>query len=267
MNEQMMAIIATRSVFLRKIVLSFLKIFSFDVKIKNPYSGAKFLINTYKHKGYWYFGDKREEKTTKSIKRLIHNGEKIIEVGGHIGFLSHLYSDLVGPEGHVYVFEPGVNNLPYTRFNAATLSNITLYEQGCSDYNGTATFYNDGLTGQNNSLLDDFEGVEAVAASHYESSIRTPTIIEVVKLSHVIDELNFTPSHIKIDVEGAEINVLKGMGNYLGVIPSLMVEVTRNEKEVFSLMQQYGYIAFDENLVRLEDNFLSRGNTFFVLPK
>ena len=267
MNEQMMSNIATGSVFLRKIVIYFLKKFSFDMKIKNPYSGTKFLINTYRHKGYWYFGDKREEKTTKSIKSLINKGDKIVEVGGHIGFLSHLYSDLVGPEGHVYVFEPGVNNVPYTRFNVATLSNITLYEKGCSDYNGPATFYNDGLTGQNNSLLDDFEGVEEVAASHYENSTRTPTIIEVIKLSHVIDELNFIPNHIKIDVEGAEINVLKGIGNYLGIIPSLMVEVTRNEKEVFSLMQKFGYIAFDENLVRLEGNFLRRGNTFFLLPK
>jgi FkbM family methyltransferase len=54
-----------------------------------------------------------------SLGKLIRSGETIVEIGGHIGYLSIYLSDLVGPQGRVYVFEPGPNNIPYIRKNIA----------------------------------------------------------------------------------------------------------------------------------------------------
>jgi FkbM family methyltransferase len=266
MNENSKKLIASRFTTLRKFVLLLIKTLPFDIKIRNPYSGKHFTVNFYRHKGYWFYGKHREEDTARSLGSLVTSGNTVIEAGGHIGFLTHLYSHLVGPSGNVYVFEPGSNNLPYAKTNLKSLSNVTLLEKGCSDFSGTANFYLDGLTGQNNSLHSDYDQVEAVARSHFEAAKRTATRIPVIRLDEFIDTLAINPDHVKIDVEGAEIAVLRGMGRYLGIIPSLMVEIRQNHQEVYSLMEAKGYISFDDKLSVIQTNQMwGRANVFFRL--
>ena len=265
MREEKRHLIATRFSVLRYFVIWMLRRFPVDMHIKNPYSKKRFRLNTYNHKGYWFYGKAREEGTTNSLKRLIKNGDVVIEVGGHIGFLSHLYSQLVGIDGSVHVFEPGDNNLPYTRPNLDCLENVTLYEKGCSDNSGIVAFHLDALSGQNNSILEDYDHVEATAASHYVSAQRVKKTIEVITLDEFIENLGAQPEHIKIDVEGAELLVVKGMSKFLGTVPTLMIEVTRDEREVFSLMRAAGYVAYDEHLVEIQNGHIISGNVFFIL--
>ena len=266
MNEKYKHLIATTSITLRKIVLLLIKLFPIDIKIRNPYTGKHILINFYRHKSYWYYGASREYNIVQSLRKLINKGNIVIDVGGHIGFLSHLYSNLVGPEGKVLVFEPGENNLPYTRFNLKSLSNTKLFEKGCSDFNGKANFYIDGLTGQNNSLLHNYEVVETVAKSHFESAVRINKSIQVLKLCDFIENLNILPDHVKIDVEGSELAVLKGLGRFLGLIPSLMVEIRHNSKDIYTLMESSGYCVLDDKLrqTKLKDK-IGKVNVFFLL--
>ena len=265
MRERTKNFIATRFPLVRYLVLSILKRIAVDFEMKNPYSRKPFLLNLYSHAGYWFYGKAREEDTSNSLKKLITNDDIVIEVGGHIGFLSHLYSELVGAKGAVHVFEPGRNNLEYTRHNLDSLKNVTLHEEGCSDNVGVVEFYLDALSGQNNSILNDYEPVEATARSHYVSAQREKASINVTTLDAFIENLEAQPSHIKIDVEGAELLVIKGMSKFLGRVPSLMIEVTREEGEVFSIMRNAGYIAYDERLLEIKGGHIKRGNVFFVL--
>jgi hypothetical protein len=48
---------------MRKIILFILKNIKFDFKLKHHYTGFNFLLNSYYHKGYWYYGSKREYST------------------------------------------------------------------------------------------------------------------------------------------------------------------------------------------------------------
>jgi len=265
MKEQTKNLIATKFSFLRYLVLSILRWFAVDIEMKNPYSKKPFRLNSYNHKGYWFYGKAREEGTTNSLKRLVTNGDTVIEVGGHIGFLSHLYSELVGVKGSVHVFEPGDNNLQYTRPNLDCLKNVTLYEKGCSDNAGVVTFHLDSLSGQNNSILKDYENVEATAKSHYVSAQREKVTIKVTTLDEFIENLGAQPNHIKIDVEGAELLVIKGMSKFLGKVATLMIEVTRDEQEVFLIMRTAGYVAYDEQLLEIQDGHIIIGNVFFIL--
>jgi FkbM family methyltransferase len=265
MKEQTKTLIATKFSFLRYIVLSILRRFAVDIKMKNPYSKKPFHLNVYNHKGYWFYGKARESDTTNSLKRLVKNGDAVIEVGGHIGFLSHLYSQLVGVDGSVHVFEPGDNNLPYTRLNLDCLKNVTLHEKGCSDNSGIVEFHLDSLSGQNNSILKDYGNVDTTAASHYVGAYRKKVTIKVMTLDKFIENLGAQPKHIKIDVEGAELLVIKGMSKFLGIVPTLMIEVTRDEQEVFSIMKTAGYLAYDDNLLQIQDGHIVKGNVFFIL--
>lgn len=98
-------------------MLKVLKLVSIDIAIRNPYTGDRLLLNLYRHKGYWYFGMGRERATMEKFRQLIPAGSNVVEIGGHIGFISQYFSMLVGETGNVVVFEPGSNNLPYTEAN------------------------------------------------------------------------------------------------------------------------------------------------------
>jgi FkbM family methyltransferase len=58
--------------------------------------------------------------------RLVRPQDTVIDVGGHIGYLSQYFAQLVGRRGQVIVFEPGPNNLPYTRANLRAKPNVRL---------------------------------------------------------------------------------------------------------------------------------------------
>ena len=264
MNENLLSKIASIK-YLRGVILYLLKITSHDVSIKNPYSNQKMCLNSYRHKGYWYFGRYREEETINSIKKIVKSGDSVIEVGGHIGFISHLYSVLVGKSGQLFVFEPGDNNLKYIKNNLNTLKNVVLIDKACADINGTLNFYKDEISGQNNSLHPDYENVEGVARSHNEVASRVVDRVKVIRLNDFISSKKLSINHLKIDVEGAELRVLQGLGDYLGKIPSFMIEVTRDLEKVYSLMSGAGYLAYDTQLIRLDSSTRKSGNVFFIL--
>ena len=232
---------------LRHGVIKALKLFSRDIAISNSWTGHRLKINTYRHKTYWYYGREREEETMQFFSRQVHQGNSVIEVGGHIGFVAQYFSMLVGPNGRVIVFEPGSNNRRYIEENVRRLPNITLEFAAVSSKNGKSTFFEDNVTGQNNSLLSDYKNADWVAASHGDRVVRTPHEVDLVTLDSYVSEYGLTPDFLKIDVEGCELDVLLGAHATLGRVHSLMVEVTEQHKEVASLLHEAGFNLFDKH--------------------
>lgn len=231
---------------LRRGVIKALRLFSRDITIFNSWTGHHLKINTYRHKTYWYYGREREEETMQFFSRQVHQGDTVIEVGGHVGFIAQYFSTLVGPKGSVIVFEPGSNNRRYIEENVRHLPNITLEFAAVSSKNGKATLFEDNVTGQNNSLLSDYKNADWVAASHGDRVVRTPYEVDLVTLDSYVSEHGLVPDFLKIDVEGCELDVLLGARTILRRVHSLMVEVTEQHKEVASLLHEAGFNLFDE---------------------
>lgn len=140
---------------LRRFILPLLRKFSFDFQGRHPWvDGLSFCLNSFLHKGYWFFGAERERHTMILFARLISPGMHIVEVGGHIGFISGYFAKLTGPRGSVTVFEPGRNNLKYTRKNISTicsiptLANVNLVEMAVGEHDGAAHFLKTILRGK-----------------------------------------------------------------------------------------------------------------------
>lgn len=53
-----------------------------------------------------YFLGAHEPDSLSAIKKLIKQGDTVLDVGANIGFYALLFSKLAGPEGHVIAFEP-----------------------------------------------------------------------------------------------------------------------------------------------------------------
>jgi len=231
------------STILRRIFLkAFSKINLGNVKIKHHFSGDSFHLHSYRHRGYWFHGAKREGETMEMFRKIIEPGMVVIEVGAHIGYLTLFYKDLVGESGKVYAFEPGPNNQVYLRRNTEAHDRIEILEQAVSNEDGTATFYVENLSGQNCSLNREYEVFQQNRESAFSNEEYVSMTVQTVTLDTFIRERKLTPGFIKIDVESVELSVLQGaLGSLKECRPLLMVETTKNEAEVFALMREAGY--------------------------
>lgn len=235
------------------------------VSIQHHYTKDRFSLDAFKHKGYWYHGKNRERTTIELFNNLIKKGFTVVEVGGHIGYMSLLYSHLVGEEGRVIVFEPGTNNLPYLKKNIVQnkRQNIELVEAAISDTNGFTTFYMENLTGQNNSLLPNYEHTKINAQNANVITDALPIEVKTYQLDTYLADHQISPQFVKIDIEGAEMMALMGMHKTLSVsAPMMMVEVTFENEKVFDLLTSYGYMLFDEHGKAITKNNAFWSNTF-----
>ncbi|AUP78846.1 FkbM family methyltransferase [Flavivirga eckloniae] len=252
---------------IRKLGLKILKKINLGtIKIKHHYTKEAFYLDSFMHKGYWYYGKKREKNPMELFNKIIKKGDCIIEMGGHIGYISQYFSYLVGSNGQVIIFEPGENNLPYLKLNTQNRNNVRLEEKAVSDTNGYADFYLENLTGQNNSLLKDydlFQDNQQYSGLEIERKIvklETITIDTFLEKNYPNQKIDF----VKIDVEGAELQAIKGMKQtMLKYLPSLMIEVTENIKEIFDILTNLDYFIFDP-ITRKEVTTINRDNIFAI---
>ncbi len=253
----------------RKIVLNILKTFNRDINIKHHYTKQNLNLNLYQHKGYWFYAKNRELDTVNSFKKVIKPNDFVIEVGGHIGYMSLIFADLIKPNGHLTVFEPGINNLPYIKKNTQSNNNIEIVEKGAGDENKKTSFFIENLTGQNNSFLKDYSVFDENNKNALNNATKIAVEVDMITLdNYVFEEKNKTPNFIKIDVEGFEYQVLLGAKKLIAVCKTIfMIEVTMNHKEIYNIFKEHHYNILNDKLENISlDEFVADkySNRFFV---
>ena len=254
--------------FLRRVGIPLLKFFAFDIKIKHHYiKNFRIILNTFQHKGYWFHGEKREFKTMILFKELINPGNIIVEVGGHVGYISLYFSHLTGPRGQVIVFEPGSNNLPYIKHkisqNGNLTRNIQLIESAVGKNKGVAIFYEDLLTGQNNSLVENFDGLKVNQKNAFVRTGVRQRQVEVVAIDDIF--LEHRIHFIKIDIEGGEWPAIQGAVNTIRKFyPILMTEIQDNRDYILYFFQSLKYIGLNENRQFVTSSKNLNGNIFWL---
>jgi FkbM family methyltransferase len=254
-------------VMLREIVLRVLKTFNpGTIKIRHPFTRRPFYLDAYKHKGYWYQGKKTEQSTFDFFKSMISETDTVIEVGGHIGYMSVYLSELVGENGKVFVFEPGVDNLKYLKKNIAQLpqKNTVVIEKAVSEKIGKATFFMENITGQNNSLVYDHIGPNSHVNLKNEKNKSTMEV-NTIDLDHFIEDEKINHvDFLKIDIEAAEYEAFLGMQKLIEKFkPTILMEVTRHQKEIYSGFLSMNYLLFNSHQKPLT-NMNYSGNIFAI---
>jgi FkbM family methyltransferase len=251
---------------LRRLVLPvFARINPGDISIRHHYTGDPLRLHSFRHKGYWFYGKEREADTMLQFASLVNPGDAVFEVGGHIGYISMYLARLAGDSGSIHVFEPGPNNLPYITHNTRNRPNVFVEPLGVGSSCGTLPFYLEELTGQNNSFVRDFAGLRENEASAHVRANRAMVQVEVVTLDDFASHRNIWPNFVKVDVEGFEYEVLKGMSGLLQTKqPRLMVEVQTSESAIFEFLSDFGYFAFDPRGELLTSSDRLKLNTFFI---
>lgn len=240
---------------IRKLSLKLLKATAFNASIKHHFTNRKFLLNTYNHKGYWYYGKKREEETISVFQKWIEKGNYVLEIGGHIGYFTTFYADLVGAKGKVDVFEPSETNLFYLNKNIENLPKelsamTTVVTKGAGDVNETLNFYIDPISGQNNSFVENFDGFLSSRKLSADSSTEIiVSKVEVITLDSYFETATQFPDFVKIDVEGFEWNVLQGFKNIIQKHhPRIMVEIQSEAENIIKFFKENGYTIYNDKL-------------------
>ena len=171
----------------------------------------------YGHVMYWdsrsyhyameYTSESYEKDTILLLKGLILPGMTIIDLGAHIGIYSLLAAQLVGNEGKVYSFEPEPSNY------ALLLKNIT-----ANGYDNIIRGINKAITDKPGSvsffLGENSSGVGSIYAAPGTGTDNI--LVETTTLDDFIESEGWPSIHlIKMDVEGAEIEALKGAEDIL----------------------------------------------------
>jgi len=239
-----------------------------DVTIKHHWTEEKLTLHPVKHKAYWFHGKNREVDTMQIFDELISAGDVVWEVGGHIGYITQYFAHLVGSRGSVDVLEPGSNNLPYLERNAARYPVTTVHPMAATNHTGSVTFYVENLSGQNNSLLADYRVLDSNMASHGITAERQKVDVPCTTLDDFVDAASAGwPGFVKIDVEGAEAEVLAGMPKLLAQPGlALMVEVTHHETQVFDVLTSAGYSLFASDKNVIAGPGAMQGNVFCLKP-
>ena len=210
--------------------------------INHDLTGRRLFINLWRHKGYWFYGKLREQQEITFFRELIKPGYCVVEVGAHVGYLSQLFEDLVGPTGCVVVCEPTVSSLHFLRRNVS--SETFVLPVAISDRNGYSSFFCEARGGFTNSLVKDWtlrnqQGQVEMDGGGLEELEELQ--VKVLKLDDVCFGLHVKPDFLKIDVEGAELDVLKGSVNVLKSVSGLMVEASGSARpKVFDFLGAHG---------------------------
>jgi FkbM family methyltransferase len=136
-------------------------------------------------------------------------GDTVFDVGANIGELTLLFSKFCGSEGSVHSFEPTVStfNKLQNLVNIFQLKNVKINNLAVTDQSGVISF---------NVYEEEFSSWNTLATRplhNYGISIQEPKSVDIASIS--IDdycECNSIKNIdlLKIDVEGSELNVLKG---------------------------------------------------------
>ena len=188
--------------------------------------------------GYWT--GVYEIDLQRAIARELVAGNVFYDVGANAGFFTVLAAKLVGSAGRVFSFEPLVSNAESIReqIDINSLNQCELIAEAVSDRSGTASF----VAAEHNALghLSSLDGKPNAAGR--DLSVRTVTLDEFAVS-------NPFPDVIKIDVEGAETEVLAGAHSLLSSprAPRLIVELHGEEKarSVEAILVSFGYCLTD----------------------
>lgn len=145
-----------------------------------------------------------EDRFQKRLLAEIRPGDCVWDVGANVGLYSTMFSGIVGPAGKVIAFEPSPTNFARLETAVASLNNVILMPMGLGETSGPMAFA---------------EGSDAVGATGRvlpKAGAATGPRVEVRRGDDLVRLAEAAvPNLMKIDTEGFELEVLRGLTDTL----------------------------------------------------
>jgi len=193
-----------------------------------------------------------EDFELRTITNLLDNSGVLVDIGANAGYWS-LYLSARFPAAHIIAFEPIPGTIDILRRNIGLngTANVEAIPMGLSDSAGILTFYVDPA----------HTGAATCAQLQHPEPGSVATRCPVSTLDAVLEERDDEVQFIKCDVEGAELNVLRGALRTIEKYrPTIFAELLRkwsarfgyHPNAVIDLLSDRGYQCFAFERGRLE---------------
>jgi FkbM family methyltransferase len=220
---------------------------------------ARFYVRTYRELRMLDPVDSGEQTVLDLLVNFLQEGDVFYDIGASFGLYSVLLAQVVGGRGKVIAFEPEtqsrLNLLENLKLNG--LANVRCLQKALGEEPGEVKLF-----------VSDGSSVPTLLATTSHGGGTPPAPSEMVKVDsgdRLVAEENFPiPRAVKIDVEGYEHSVIKGLSQTLAQPacelvcceihpPSLPAGV--DTKSVLDLIQSLGFTSIDKGGREREDNF------------
>lgn len=213
--------------------------FKVSLQSNNKVSHSLFLMGIY------------DLSLTEAIFRLLMPNETALDIGANIGYITSLMANRVGKYGQVYCFEPNpkvyeelLETISNQKWHHVTPSSLALSNESGS---GFLVVKSDN-TGEGHLIKDLNIDTSNLVCSQTTYSINYSRLDEFAKFTN-ISQIDL----IKIDVEGHELEVFKGAGEWIskGKVRDILFEEHRAyPNETTQFLESCGYKIF-----RIEKGF------------
>lgn len=206
-----------------------------ETKLARTQSGQKFYADTGDLiQSYLYLFGVWEPNLTHWLSRTLEPGDTFVDVGANVGYYSVLASRLVGERGQVAAVEPAPEFAEAIRTNLELngCRNVRLVNAAASDRPRRLDFYqpNRFNRGNTTSVLVDPE----LRPRFSRESDTLPELLTAREINHA--------RLVKIDVEGAEYAVVRGL---LPALPAMREDVELVVEINPELLTKQGHTAAD----------------------
>ena len=178
------------------------------------------------------------------LKEMDLDGKVFYDIGAHIGVYSFYLSRLLGKNGAVHAFEPNPANIErMTQIRDANndMDNMHIHQIALSDQKGEIEFMtNNNIESGRSSggFISDADTIWNKAVYKHKGFVNTKS--KTIQLDAIENELGIKrkPDIMKIDVEGAEYQVLKGAQETIEKYKPIII------MEVHSIKSMHDVIGF-----------------------
>jgi FkbM family methyltransferase len=190
----------------------------------------------------------KEQGTVRFIAAEVRPGDVFYDIGANVGPYTLMAAKRVSPNGAVYAFEPHASNfhslMENVRLNhlgdIVKMVSSALYDrEGFFDFN----YYMSDAGSSMSQLGDSRDDHDRTFRPIFTERKHGTTIDKLIQ-DHVIERATI----IKMDVDGNELLILKGMKTLLEHAPprAILMEVNvRHKDELYDFMKQHGFEEID----------------------
>jgi len=187
-----------------------------------------------------------EIRLAKYMIRTIKEGQVVLDIGTHFGYYALLAHHLVGEEGRVIGIEASPSTFNIMTKNAQANPQLEVFNLAATSKEETISFFEFPIlySEYNTIYPKQFEETTWLAENKPQQ-----VAVNGIPMDNLLKESGTTPDFIKIDVEGAEYDVLLGLRQVLQKnTPIIAMEYLANKKtnqshkKAIKLLTTYDYL-------------------------
>ena len=176
------------------------------------------------------------EDEIKFIRKLIEHGQNVIDIGANYGLYTLNMANNVGPQGHVYAFEPATDTASILQMSIKlnNFKNVTTNQKALSHHEGEM-YLTKNEQSELNALVSESPTDELVEK------------VLVTSLDNFIDQINLTRiDFVKVDAEGAENDIIDGGLRFLkSQSPIIQYEINDGRSFKYDLVNKFKTLGYD----------------------